>query len=266
MELRQNSGSAGSIIQIIFIYGYSITLFKFILDIHNVYLQKIHQMKNLKYLITSVLFMAVALSMNSQVISDEAKRKVTVGFDIFTDIWQGKPLDMDIRTINQGFNAFLMYNFQINEGNSSFSLGLSIDNHNLYSNTRIENIKADTIVFKPIDQVYQRSKINLTYISVPLEFNVRTNKGFKFGAGFKVRWLPSSKDKYIGDLDNVENGRRMVKRKDLANTEKWAYGFTLRAGYKSINLFGYYQISNIFQSGRGPQLYPISVGLTLKPF
>jgi len=99
-----------------------------------------------------------------------------------------------------------------------------------------------------------------------LEYNIRTNKGFKFGAGFKVKYLASSKDKYIGDLAGVDNGRRNVKRKTIANTEQWAYGFTLRVGYKSVNLYGYYQISNIFKRGLGPEMYPISVGITFTPF
>ena len=223
-------------------------------------------MKNLKTILLIQLIFLFAGSSFSQVISESARRKVTVGADFFTDIWQGAPADMDIRTINQGFNIFAMYNLQLAESNSSFSAGLGIDNHNMYSNTRIDNITADTIVFVPIDQVYQRSKINLTYFSVPLEFKFRLNNGAKFGAGFKIRYLISAKDKYIGDLPNEPRGRTNVKRKNIAQTEDWAYGFTLRVGYKSFSLFGYYQISNIFEKGKGPQMYPISVGLTITPF
>lgn len=203
---------------------------------------------------------------NSQVISDEAKRKVTVGVDFFTDLWQGKPQDMDLRTINQGFDVFAMYNFQISDSKSDFSIGLGIDNHNMYSNTRIDNINADTITFVPVTEVYQRSKVNITYASLPMEFVTRLNSGIKFGAGFKVKYLLSSKDKYIGDVPGEPRGRQNVKRKKISNLETWAYGFTLRAGYKSFNIFGYYQVSNLFQKGRGPEMYPISVGITLTPF
>ncbi len=231
-----------------------------------VYLQKNHLMKNLKTII-SILFLFLFMGSSfSQVISESAKRKITVGADFFTDIWQGAPADMDIRTINQGFNIFAMYNFQLGESNSSFAAGLGVDNHNLYSNTRIDNVRGDTIVFVPIEEVYQRSKINLTYFSVPLEFKIRLNSGVKFGAGVKVRYLISSKDKYIGDVPNEPKGRTNVKRKPIAQTEDWAYGFTLRIGYKSFNLFGYYQISEVFKKGKGPALYPISVGLTITPY
>ena len=223
-------------------------------------------MKNLKsILLVAIVFLFMGNSF-SQVISESAKRKITIGADLFTDIWQGTPANMDLRTINQGFNVFGQYNFQFSESNVSFAAGLGIDNHNMYSDTRIENVTADTIVFEPITEVYQRSKINLTYVSVPLEFKIRLNSGVKFGAGFKVRYLMSAKDKYIGDIPNEPKGRTNVKRKPISNTEDWAYGFTLRVGYKSFSLFGYYQISNIFQKGRGPEIYPISIGLTLSPF
>lgn len=224
-------------------------------------------MKNLKSILP-ILFVFIFIgNSQSQVLSEDAKRKVTVGIDFFTDIWQGTPADMDLRTINQGFDVFAMYNFQLAKSNSDFSVGLGIDNHNMYSDTRIDNINADTIVFVPLGStVYQRSKINLTYVTVPMEFKIRLKSGIKFGAGFKIKYLMSSKDKYIGDVPGEPKGRTNVKRKKISNTEDWAYGFTLRLGYKSVNLYGYYQISNIFEKGRGPELYPISVGITLTPF
>jgi len=224
-------------------------------------------MKNLKYILP-ILFVFIFIgNTRAQVLSEDAKRKITVGVDFFTDIWQGKPIDMDLRTINQGFNVFATYNFQLGESNSDFAVGLGIDNHNMYSDTRIGDFVSDTVVFTPLGStVYQRSKINLTYVSVPLEFKFKLKSGVKFGAGFKIKYLMSSKDKYIGDIPGEPKGRTLVKRKKIKSTEDWAYGFTLRFGYKSVNLFGYYQISNIFEKGRGPEMYPISVGITLTPF
>ena len=113
-------------------------------------------MKHLKILFSILLVFLFIGTSFSQVISESARRKITVGADFFTDIWQGKPSDMRLRTINQGFNIFAMYNLQLAETNSSFSFGLGVDNHNLYSNTRIENIHGDTIKFIPITDVYQR--------------------------------------------------------------------------------------------------------------
>jgi hypothetical protein len=203
----------------------------------------------------------------AQVISESAKRKVTVGVDVFTDIWQNKPDDMYIRTINQGANVFAMYNFQLANGPSTFGVGLGISNHNLYSHSRIDNIKADTIVFTPIpdDLAYRRTKINLTYLDIPFELKLRFKNEMKLGVGFKIGYLITSKEKYIGDTPEQAT-RVTIKTKNISELQSYAYGFTLRFGYKSVNLFGYYQISQIFNNDRGPELYPISVGITLTPF
>lgn len=213
-----------------------------------------------------VLFLMLFSSVGfSQIISESAKRKITVGIDLFTDIWQNAPATMDLRTINQGANVYGMYNFQIAEGNSSFGIGLGISNHNMYSNSRIDNIKADTIVFTPIAESYKRSKINLTYLDIPFELKLRFKNDMKLGVGFKIGYLISSKEKYVGDTPEQAT-RVTIKTKTIGKTEPYSYGFTLRVGYKSVNLFGFYQISQIFNKGRGPELYPISVGITLTPF
>jgi len=222
-------------------------------------------MKKIKTLLVISVIFLMSGNVFSQVISEEAKRKITIGADFFTDIWQGIPSDMQTRTINQGFNVFAMYNFQLAESNTFFAVGLGVDNHNLYSDSRIENVRGDTVSFAPITENYKRSKVNLTQLSIPMELKIKLKNGVKFGVGFKVKYLVSSKDKYVGNLE-TEGGQVNIKRKTIFAAEEYAYGFTLRAGYKSFNLFGYYQISNIFQTGKGPEIYPISVGLTITPF
>ncbi|MFA5417589.1 MAG: outer membrane beta-barrel protein [Bacteroidales bacterium] len=213
-----------------------------------------------------VLFIMLFGSMGfSQVISENAKRKITIGFDMFTDLWQNVPDNMDVRTIHQGANVFGMYNFQINKGTSTFGIGLGISNHNLYSHSRIDNIKADTIVFSPITESFKRSKINLTYLDIPFELKFRFKNEMKLGVGFKIGYLISSKEKYVGNTPEQPT-RVNVKLKTISQLQDYAYGFTFRVGYKSVNLFGYYQISQIFNNERGPELYPISVGITLTPF
>ena len=98
-------------------------------------------MKKLTILITFLAIVATTFDARSQVLSESAKRKVTVGVDLFTDFWIYTddplylPTDFNIRTINQGVTAFVMYNLQLGESLSSFSVGLAIRNHNQYSNS-----------------------------------------------------------------------------------------------------------------------------------
>ena len=221
---------------------------------------------NMRKLFFSVLFLALTShSVYSQVISESAKRKVTVGVDVFTDLWQNVPDNMSLRTIHQGASVFGMYNFQLGESTSTFGVGLGIRNHNMYSNSKIDTIKGDVITFSPITEQYKRSKINLTYLDIPMELKFRFKNEMKLGVGFKIGYLISSKEKYIGDTPEKAT-RVTIKQKTISQLEPYTYGFTFRFGYKSVNLFGYYQISQMFKRDKGPELYPVSIGITLTPF
>lgn len=203
----------------------------------------------------------------SQGLSESIKKKFTIGADVYTDIWQGLPDGVESRTINQGATAFGMFNFQLGESITSFSIGLGIRNHNLYTNSKIDDFRGDTIVLTPIpdDVDYKRSKINLVYLDVPAEFKIRMENGFKVTVGFKVGWLIDSKEKYVGDIYNTTLGVK-EKSKKIWHTESISYGPTFRVGYKFISLYGYYQISDVFKRNLGPEVAPISIGLTITPF
>lgn len=215
-------------------------------------------------LIISLLVLAGQLS--AQIITGKTSTKFTVGFDLFSDIWMDKPADMKIRTINQGFNVFGTYNFDLTEnGRHSFSAGIGLRNNQLFSNTQINNIKADTIVFTPITNDYKRSKLHLVYLDFPFEFRFRFDDKWKLGVGFKLGIIIDSKTKYFGDIS--PNGPRVLqKSKDVNSLEQYTFGPTLRVGYKWISLFGYYQPTRVFSRDLGPELYPISVGISLSPF
>lgn len=231
-------------------------------------------MKKLTILIAFLAIIGTSFQASSQVLSESAKRKVTVGVDVFTDIWifTNDPLYMsqgfDLRTVQQGATGFVMYNLQVGKGLSAFSIGLGIRNHNMYSNSVISDIKADTIVFEEIEATvsdYRKSKVNFTYIDLPAEFKFRTEGGFKLGVGLKVGYMIDSKQKYKGN--RPEDGKNvLVKTKDINQLEKWSFGPTLRIGFKWVSLYGYYQITQIYKTDRGPVMNPISVGLTITPF
>ena len=112
---------------------------------------------------------------------------------------------------------------------------------------------------------YRKSKVNLVYLDLPIELKLRWKNGFKLVPGFKVGYLIDSKQKYKGDRFD-EAVMVKVKTKTIRQLEDWSYGFTLRVGYKIVSLYGYYQISNIFERGKGPEMNPISVGITITPF
>ncbi|MBK9291560.1 MAG: outer membrane beta-barrel protein [Bacteroidetes bacterium] len=219
-----------------------------------------------KVLVFLLVMFAIAPGF-AQVVVTGKSAKVSAGFDLFTDFATKTPANMKSRSINQGFNTFLTYNFQMGETPHVFAIGAGLRTHNFYTNTRIANTQADTIVFRPIDSKlsYKRAKLNVTYLDFPAEFRFRFDDKWKVGLGFRFGVLIDSKEKYIGQL--VQNGPTMhLKTKKINSLEKYTFGPTLRVGYKVVSLYGYFQPAPVFRNDLGPEFMPVSVGITLTPF
>ncbi len=157
---------------------------------------------------TGLLILAMLLftMAQAQVITNKTSKAVTVGFDLFTDIWLSPPADMKVRTINQGFNVFATYNFALSEESPhTFSIGLGMRTHNLYSDNRITNLHADTIAFVKIDQEYER-KMNLVYAEVPMELRFRFDQHLGRWRGFKASMLLDNKVKYWAVWSKMVHG------------------------------------------------------------
>jgi len=219
-----------------------------------------------KLLIVTLLFISV--SSIAQVVTEETKRKFTFGLDVFTDIWQDVPESIEPRTINQGANVFGSYNYMFGTSNVSFSPGLGLGMHNLYSDSWLK-VTSDSTYFEAIPDSlnFKRSKLTATYVDIPIELRYKSKGEFRIAVGFKFGFLVRGHTKYKGD-DYIDGTTQevIIKKKKLAFMEKNRYGFTGRIGYKWLNLWGYYQLSTLFEKGKGPEMYPISVGITIIPF
>jgi hypothetical protein len=114
---------------------------------------------------------------------------------------------------------------------------------------------------------YKKNKMTLTYLDIPFEFIYKTRSNLRFSAGFKVGFLLQSHTKYRGD-DYLNGNKNELKVKffRLRNIDDYRFGVTARIGWKWINAFGYYSLSKIFNKNQGPDLYPISVGISVIPF
>jgi len=197
---------------------------------------------------------------------NSAVKRISVGISIYQDFWFNWPKGMNVRAFNLGGGAFLMYNIPFGESPISFALGAGIGCHNLFSNTTIEDIKADTISFTVIpDSIdYKKSKLGLTYLDFPLELKFKAKNKFNMAIGVKLGYLIDAKTKYKGD--NLNGDRITQKNKQVNGVDKFRFGPTLRVGYNWIQVSVYYSVTKIFDKGLGPDLYPLSVGFTFMPF
>lgn len=201
-------------------------------------------------------------------VSEEENEKFTFGVDLFQDIWFDLPENMEAKTILPGVNVMGTYNFPLGNSNFTFSTGLNLGVHNFKNNT-LPVISEDSIYFNPIegDTTYKRSKLNLTYLDIPLEIRFKAKKGFKFAVGFRYGFLLNNTWKYKGDdyLNDLED-EVIYKFGKLKHFENNRYGFIARVGYKKFSVFGYYPLSNLFVPGNGPEMYHISAGISYIPF
>ncbi len=223
--------------------------------------------KRLFFIIT-LLFAFGLGQVKSQIITDKIKRKATLGVDFFNDIWFNQPLGMSTRTVNQGFNVFMQYNFYFNEkGTVAFGVGPGIGNHNLYSNMLINDIKGDSINFVPITGDYRRSKVNVVYLYIPMDVKFRFNHNVKMSIGFDFGWKIDSKQKFVRNDKKSPETKLILKEKNIDHMDKFMYGPSLRIGWNFISIYAHYQINGIFEKGVGTDdLNYLSVGISLTPF
>lgn len=217
---------------------------------------------------TILLFLGLGIvtGVLGQMVGQTTIKRFSFGMDYYTDIWLKKPANFETRTINQGISAFGMYNYPFGESNMSIAIGIGTGFHNLYTKGQIEDIKADTITWVPFPDTldYKRYKLGLSYFDIPLEFRLKTNQKFRVAIGAKFGFLLDGKTKYKG---NRYDGELVtIKEKQVGSLSRFRFGPTIRIGYDWFNVYAYYQVTRLFEPGRGPDIYPLSVGITLLPF
>ncbi len=236
------------------------------------YLCKNLKSKTMKRITLGIFLLLILISFPSveaQSLSASAMKKVTVGLDVFSDMWFNAPTTVKISNIHPSANVYITYNMGVGESKKlTFGIGLGIGNHNMYSsNGIIENIKSDTIKYIPVGSglTMKRSKLSISYLEVPLELRYKSKSGIKISLGFKLGYLFDSKEKYVGNT--VKSGSlQVIKRKKISQLNSFSYSPTFRIGYKSFNLFFSYALGPVFRVGHGPEMHPMSLGITLTPF
>ena len=176
------------------------------------------------------------------------------------------------KSMSVGLN-FLQYSipFQRNRNTIGAVLGASWTFYNYRTDSKyvIElDDDGNTIGIPEEARTITKNKLTTSYITIPLlfEFQIPVNKDINrffisFGpyAGFLVKAHTKvvyedngsrSKEKYKGDL----------------NVNPFKYGTMIRFGYRWIKFYAVYDLSTLYMKGKGPELYPYSIGLTLVNF
>ncbi len=205
----------------------------------------------------------------SQQVDESTRRNFSAIFTVINDFYVNMPASVDDKFLNLGINFSGLYDYRLGKSNFSFAFGIGLGSHNLKTDALVIEDITNVSDFSPIEDTinFKKNKITYTYFDVPVEFRLRTKSDIRASVGFKFGFLIDSHSKYRGDdiyfgtTDNIH-----VKIKDVPNIEKLRYGLTARFGWKFINLTGFYSLTNLFTKNKGPETYPISVGISLMPF
>jgi hypothetical protein len=150
-------------------------------------------------------------------------------------------------------------------------LGLTYNSYGFKNETTlISNTPAfEDTTFGVIDTVLQFSKTKLraTYLNVPLllEFNTSADpkKSFHIAVGAIGGWKIGSITKQHYELDG---SNYKVRTKQDFNLTPLTLDLTARVGYRNFTLFATYGLTPLFRDGKGPEVYPVTMGLAVAPW
>ncbi|HRG58172.1 MAG TPA: DUF2807 domain-containing protein [Bacteroidia bacterium] len=145
-------------------------------------------------------------------------------------------------------------------------LGFQFNRYMFENNTILFPLK-DSIQTVNTGIGYTKNMVKSSFLTLPLllQFNTSKNHGksFHFAVGGQVAVKLGSRSKQVY---NVEGDKKRDVFKSAYNLNPFQYGLTARVGYGKVNVFANYNLSEVFKNGKGPELYPFQIGLTLIPW
>jgi opacity protein-like surface antigen len=145
------------------------------------------------------------------------------------------------------------------------ALGLNFNNYRFDGNNSI-TVDGEGIVTPsyPEDPIrYDKSKLATIYGILPVMLEVQIPVSYSstinLGAGVTGAVKLGSHTKVVYHDD----GKQKEKNRDDFNLNVLRYGVTARAGYEMVQVYGTCWLSPMFEKGRGPELYPFEIGLSL---
>jgi hypothetical protein len=169
-------------------------------------------------------------------------------------------------------NTSRSWNFNVNFLEHSFGfgtdriglvtgMGLAFNNYHFGGNNNVMD-SAGITISKEYDPGIKltKTKLSSTYLNIPLllEFQFPgTNKSDR--AYISVGVIGGVK---VGSHTKVEYKDQKDKLRDDFNLSPLRYAYTARIGFKDLNVYGNYYPVALFETGKGPQLYPFDLGLS----
>ncbi len=226
-----------------------------------------------KIIFTAISFMfsmsIVSVAQEEAVVDSVKMPNDQIVINILSNTWLNAPSEITLMPVSVGAEAYAMT--PLIGRNSSFSLaiGFGVGINNIHNNS----LPFDSIGITYFRQItggyeYTKNKFSSTYVDIPIEIRFRTKpnikkRNFKVSLGGKFGYMITNYIKYSGD-DFRTLTKKSVKFKEynFSNVLPYRYGVFLRVGYGKVNGIINYTLSSFFEKNKGPDVIPVSVGLS----
>lgn len=175
----------------------------------------------------------------------------------FMDLEQGKSFEVNLRVFKfaRGFQKLrnsigFVSGLELNLNDYRFSGPYTLINEERHTNP------------SPLDQEgLSKTKLVTTYLAVPALIEFQLPAKFQdnriYISGGIIGGLK------LGSHTKVDQSGHKIKDHNDFNINPFRWGTTLRIGFKDINIFATYYKTALFKEGRGPEMYPFSIGIGL---
>ncbi len=158
-------------------------------------------------------------------------------------------------------NLYYQYEFRILHSRFSFvpGIGLSLERYKFRNNNILTypSENRDSVVLLTVAEhqlsTLRKSQLITNYVEVPLELRYTLNpddpaRSFKISVGGRIGYMYDAftKIKYKADGE-----AKQIKDKQNFNLNRLRYGVSAKIGFGNFALFGYYNLSTLFEEGKG---------------
>jgi len=144
-------------------------------------------------------------------------------------------------------------------------MGVTWNNYRFAKNVVLTDAgKFDGYFDTDLTKSYEKSKLVVTYLKVPLMLEYQTNSKMKANSfhvsGGVVGGLR------IGSHSKVIIDGNKSKDKSDFYINPFKVDAIAKIGWGVINLYGTYSLTELFRNNKGPEVYPFEIGITLAAF
>ncbi|MDR3047839.1 MAG: hypothetical protein LBU51_09600 [Bacteroidales bacterium] len=232
-------------------------------------------MKKTTFILVIITILSLSLRAQNAPTGEKEELKVEVirdrlMVDVFHSFWFGMPSQVNSMKFDPGFNVSILWDFKNNPKKPiSFGLGLGTTYYTLFSDAILKYDKPSGLMrfnVLPMDTMAKLNRTTYINCNIPLEFRYRHQNGFKVTVGIRVGITAEISHRYKGLNPDGSGLSLNTKDFDIKSKMKFNFDTYFRMGWKYVSFYYCYQVTSLFEKGKGPKIMPMSIGITWNVF